>query len=65
MDSLPRGILAMILGCALVYGALIGTGYLIYGELLAGAVALGLALVGAAGLVRLLRLAGKVDHRGA
>lgn len=55
MDSLPRGILAMLLGCVLVYGVLIGTGYVIYGRALAAAIALGVALLGGLGLVFVLR----------
>ena len=53
IDSLPRGLLAMVLGCALVYGALLGTGYLIYGRALAAGLALGVAMAGGAGLVGL------------
>ncbi len=37
-DSLPQALLGWVLGCALVYAALFGTGSFIYGNLAAGAV---------------------------
>ena len=54
-DSLPRGIAAMALGCVLVYGLLLGTGYLIYGQTLIGALACGLGLASGVALVFLWR----------
>lgn len=51
--NLPRGILCMVLGCALVYSALFATGFWLYGQTVPAAV-LGLVALGsAAGLWKL------------
>jgi Na+/proline symporter len=58
-DSLPQALLGWILGCLLVYSALFGTGYLIYGNASAGAlcftVAAGSAIAMGLLLSRMLR----------
>ena len=51
--NLPRGILSMVLGCVTVYGVLLGTGCLLYGNLGPG---LGIFAVAAAAGVSLARL---------
>jgi len=43
--SVPSGILAMLLGCALIYSTMFSTGYLIYGNYNLAFPLLGLALV--------------------
>lgn len=43
--SVPSGILAMLLGCALVYGSLFTTGYFIYGQTIKGLIGLGVVIV--------------------
>jgi Na+/proline symporter len=43
--SVPSGILAMLLGCAFVYGSLFTTGYFIYGQTTKGLVGLGVVIV--------------------
>jgi SSS family solute:Na+ symporter len=53
-DSVSVPLLAWFLGCALVYGALFGTGYLLYGQVVQGAVALLVAGGAAWGIARLL-----------
>ena len=53
-DSVSVPLLAWFLGCALVYGALFGTGYLLYGRMAPGLVALALAATAGFGLTRLL-----------
>jgi len=42
---LPQGILAMILGCIFVYGALFSTGYFIYGQIQKALILIGVCLV--------------------
>lgn len=44
--TLPLGILGMITGCFAVYGALFGTGYLIYGQTFQGLMGYGIAIIG-------------------
>lgn len=51
--NLPAGILATVLGCVLVYGALFGTGYCLYGNLPLGAGLLVLAGAAGFGIARL------------
>ncbi|WP_299679195.1 sodium:solute symporter family protein [uncultured Dokdonia sp.] len=41
----PQGILAMLLGCAFVYGALFCTGYFIYGETTNALITLGVVII--------------------
>lgn len=43
--SVPRGIVAMLLGCAFVYGSLFTTGYFIYGQITKGLIGLGVVIV--------------------
>ena len=47
--SVPRGIVAMLLGCVFVYGALFTTGYFIYGQYIKGLIGLGVVI--ASGIV--------------
>lgn len=42
--SVPSGILAMLLGCAFIYGALFTTGYFIYGQTTKGLIGLGVVI---------------------
>jgi hypothetical protein len=51
----PKGILSMLLGCAAVYGVLLGTGHLIYGERGLAAALLGLAVAAGVGLAAVQR----------
>jgi Na+/proline symporter len=53
-DSVPQQFLGWVLGVTMVYGALFGTGQLLYGRTGAGLAGLGVAAGTAAGLVRLL-----------
>ncbi|MFQ5528813.1 MAG: sodium:solute symporter family protein [Gemmatimonadota bacterium] len=53
-DSISAPLLAWFLGCVLVYGALFGTGMLLYGRPIAGAAALGVTVLAAFGMFRLL-----------
>ncbi len=41
----PQGILAMLLGCVFVYGALFSTGYFIYGEITNACITLGIVII--------------------
>ncbi len=43
--SVPSGIVAMLLGCAFVYGSLFTTGYFIYGQTTKGLIGLGVVIV--------------------
>ncbi|TVZ53019.1 sodium:solute symporter family protein [Dokdonia sp. Hel_I_53] len=43
--SVPQGILAMLLGCVFVYGALFTTGYFLYGNLKNGSIALSFTII--------------------
>ena len=54
--NLPRGILCMVLGCALVYSALFATGFWLYGQVLLAGV---LSAVAAGSGVALFKLWGK------
>lgn len=47
--GVPRGIVAMLLGCVFVYGALFTTGYFIYGQYIKGLIGLGVVI--ASGIV--------------
>ncbi len=53
-DSLPQAFLGTVLGCALVYAALFGTGSFLYGRIAQGTVCLAVFIASAAGLVWLL-----------
>jgi Na+/proline symporter len=53
-DSLTQSLIGWILGCAFVYAALFGTGSFLYGRTRAGLVWLGVCVVTALGLVRIL-----------
>lgn len=53
-SSVTAAFLAWFLGCVLVYGALFGTGYLLYGQPAAAALALGASVVAGAWLFRVL-----------
>jgi len=48
----PKGILSMIFGCVAVYGFLLGTGQLIYGEIGSGVLILGLGVFASFGLFK-------------
>lgn len=43
--SVPSGIVAMLLGCAFIYGSLFTTGYFIYGQTTKGLIGLGVVIV--------------------
>jgi len=51
--NLPRGILCMVLGCALVYSGLFATGFWLYGQLLSAVILFAVALVSTLLLVKL------------
>jgi SSS family solute:Na+ symporter len=53
---LPLEILAMVIGCFTVYGALFATGYWIYGNTVSAWIATIIALVGSVILIRLFRV---------
>jgi hypothetical protein len=53
--------MAWLLGCLVVYGALFGTGYVIYGRSLWAVVCLGVAGVAAVGLARAMRRVSLTD----
>lgn len=53
-SSVTAAFLAWFLGCVLVYGALFGTGYLLYGQPAGAALALGASVVAGAWLFRVL-----------
>jgi hypothetical protein len=53
-ESAAAGFLAVFLGCAVIYGALFGTGYALYGQWLAGGTCLAVAAAAAWGLLRVL-----------
>ena len=53
-ESVTAAFLAWFLGCVLVYAALFGTGYLLYGQMAAAAVALAVSAGAGAWLFRLL-----------
>jgi Na+/proline symporter len=52
-DSLPQAFLAWICGCFMVYGALFGTGSLLYGHTRTGAFWIIVGVAGAGGLLRM------------
>jgi len=52
--SIPVGLAGWFLGCTVVYAALFGTGYLLYGRPLPATIALGVAAAASVGLFRLL-----------
>ena len=43
--SVPQGIIAMLLGCAFIYGTLFATGYFLYGKITNGLIALSVTVV--------------------
>ena len=53
-DSLTAAFLAWFLGCVVVYGALFGTGYVLYGRGALAALCLGAAGLAAVGLLKTL-----------
>jgi SSS family solute:Na+ symporter len=53
-ESISAPLLGWFLGCVLVYGALFGTGMLLYGRMAAGTVSLVVATAAAVGMFRLL-----------
>jgi len=59
-DNPSAAFLAWFLGCVVVYGAVMGTGYLLYGRALLAAVCLGAAALAAAALLRTLPRVGLV-----
>ena len=52
--ELTAGLLSWFLGCTMVYGALFGTGFLLYGQLVPGALGLIVATVAGWGVFRIL-----------
>ncbi|KPK49541.1 MAG: Na+:solute symporter [Planctomycetes bacterium SM23_25] len=63
-DSLPHAFLGWVLGCALVYAALFGTGSWLYGQVAQGTVCLVVFIASGLGLAWLLpRILGGRDHR--
>jgi Na+/proline symporter len=52
--SLGAGLICWFLGCLVVYGALFGTGYLLYGQVRVGLLCLGVVALAAVGLFRTL-----------
>jgi SSS family solute:Na+ symporter len=57
-DSLSAAFLAWFLGCVVVYGALFGTGYALYGSDASALVCLGASALAAFGLLKTLRRVG-------
>ncbi len=53
-DSITAAFLAWFLGCTVVYGAIFGTGYLLYGQGLLAIVCMSVAAIAGAGLLRTL-----------
>jgi Na+/proline symporter len=53
-DSLPQALLGWVLGCTFVYSALFGTGALLYGETVQGAVCLAVTTAAGFGLARVV-----------
>ncbi len=53
-ESISAPLLGWFLGCVLVYGALFGTGMLLYGRMVAGSIAIIVAVGAAIGMFRLL-----------
>jgi Na+/proline symporter len=52
--ELAAGLLAWFLGCVMVYGALFGTGFLLYGNVVAGSAGLVVAALAGRGVLKLL-----------
>ena len=52
--EIAAGLLAWFLGCVMVYGALFGTGFLLYGNLVAGVAGLVVAALAGGGVLKLL-----------
>ena len=59
--SITAAFLAWFLGCVLVYAALFGTGYVLYGQMLAAVLALGISAGAGVWLFRLLPKLGYSD----
>jgi len=53
-SGLSEAFLAWFLGCLVIYAALFGTGYMLYGQTVAGGVSLSVAALAALGLIRVL-----------
>ncbi|MBC8196295.1 MAG: Na+:solute symporter [Candidatus Marinimicrobia bacterium] len=53
--SVPTGILCMILGCIIVYGLLLGLGYILYGKIIIGTISLSLSLISSLILYKLTK----------
>ena len=60
-ESVTAAFLAWFLGCVLVYAALFGTGYLLYGQAVAAVVALAISAGAGVWLFRLLPRLGHSD----
>jgi exosortase/archaeosortase len=58
--SVSASMLGWVLGCVAVYATLFGTGYLLYGNLLAGVVSLLVAAVAGWGILRILPKVGLI-----
>jgi len=52
--NVPVGLLCMMLGCLMVWSALFGVGYLLYGRTLSGCVLVGVAAVSAGAMAKLM-----------
>jgi len=64
-DSLPHAFLGWVLGCALVYAALFGTGSYLYGHVIQGTVCLAVFIASGLGLAWLLpRILGRGSQAG-
>ena len=64
-DSLPHAFLGWVLGCALVYAALFGTGSYLYGHVIQGTVCLAVFIASGLGLAWLLpRVLGRGSQAG-
>ena len=60
-ESITAAFLAWFLGCVLVYAALFGTGYLLYGQMFAAVVSLAISAAAGVWLFRLLPKLGYSD----
>jgi len=59
--SVPSGILAMLIGCILIYSVMFTTGYFIYGETTKATILLGICIIAAIALIAVWkRIKGKV-----
>ncbi len=54
-ESIPRGILAVVFGCALVYSALFASGYFLFGNLIPGFILAAVCIGSIAALLVLFR----------